>query len=151
KLDEADRADRLPHVVIPVHFAGQPCELSAIHELARKYSFKIIEDASHAIGARYGHTKTGDCTYSDITVFSFHAVKNMTTAEGGLATTRSSELARRMQLLRSHGITRDAGELGNPDEGPWYYEQQVLGFNYRMTDIQAGLGVSQLNRLDEWI
>jgi len=151
RLEQAERQGTLPKVVIPVHFAGQPCDMAAIHALARKYEFKIIEDASHAIGARYRDTITGDCTYSDITVFSFHPVKVITTGEGGMATTRSAQLARQMQLLRSHGITRDVAELEKQTEGPWYYEQQMLGFNYRMTDLQAALGVSQLHNLDAWI
>lgn len=151
KLVAAEQNGALPKVVIPVHFAGAPCDMAEIHNLAQRYGFRIIEDASHAIGARYLETVTGDCRYSDITVFSFHPVKIVTTAEGGLATTRSKELARRMQLLRSHGITRERSELKCPDEGPWYYEQQCLGFNYRLTDIQAALGSSQLKNLDAWI
>jgi len=151
KLGQAEREGTLPKVVIPVHYAGQPCNMQAIHALARQFGFKIVEDASHAIGARYRETTTGDCSYSDITVFSFHPVKIITTAEGGIATTCSAELARRMQLLRSHGITRETGELQNRDEGPWYYEQRTLGYNYRMTDVQAALGVSQLEKLDSWV
>jgi UDP-4-amino-4,6-dideoxy-N-acetyl-beta-L-altrosamine transaminase len=151
KLEQADRSGTLPKVVIPVHFAGQPCDMAAIHGLSQRYGFKIIEDASHAIGARYRTSVTGDCTYCDITVFSFHPVKIITTAEGGMATTKSPALARRMQLLRSHGITRDADELQNKAEGAWYYEQQILGFNYRMTDMQAALGLSQLRNLEAWI
>lgn len=151
KLEQAERALALPKVVIPVHFAGLPCDMAAIHALAQRYGFRVIEDAAHAIGARYGDTVSGDCRYSDITVFSFHPVKIITTAEGGLATTRSRELARRMELLRSHGMTREVAELEDPNEGPWYYEQQVLGFNYRMTDLQAALGVSQLQRIEPWI
>lgn len=151
KLLKAEQGGCLPKVVIPVHFAGQPCDMVAIHALAQRYGFSVIEDASHAIGARYGDCIIGDCRYSDITVFSFHPVKIITTAEGGLATTRSAELAHSMQLYRSHGITRDAVRLECPDEGPWYYEQQRLGLNYRMTEMQAALGLSQLNRLDEWV
>ncbi len=151
KLKHAERMGMLPKVVIPVHFAGQPCDMQAIAELAARYGFHVIEDASHAVGARYGDSLTGDCRYSDITVFSFHPVKIITTGEGGMATTRSAELARRMQLLRSHGVTREPEELQRRDEGPWYYEQQFLGFNYRMTDIQAALGSSQLQRLDQWL
>ena len=151
KLQSAQHLGTLPKVVIPVHFAGLPCDLAAIHSLSQQYGFRVIEDASHAIGARFGDTIIGDCRYSDITVFSFHPVKIITTGEGGLATTRSSELARRMQLLRSHGMTRETHELEKPREGPWYYEQQVLGFNYRMTDMQAALGSSQLKHLDFWI
>jgi UDP-4-amino-4,6-dideoxy-N-acetyl-beta-L-altrosamine transaminase len=151
KLELAKTKGKLPKVVVPVHFAGQPCDLEAVHRLSKEYGFRIIEDASHAIGARYQNTRTGDCAYSDITVFSFHPVKIITTAEGGMATTNSVELARKMQLLRSHGITREKSEMVKPDEGDWYYEQQMLGFNYRMTDLQAALGLSQLQHLDEWI
>ena len=123
----------------------------AIRALSEKYGFKVIEDASHAIGAHLGKTKTGDCHYSDITVFSFHPVKIITTAEGGLATTNDARLAREMQLLRSHGVTREQKELEDHNEGAWYYEQQRLGFNYRMTDLQAALGVSQLANIEAWI
>lgn len=151
KLEVAEKAGRLPKVVIPVHFAGQPCDMKAIHMLSQRYGFRIIEDASHAIGARYANSVVGDCLYSDITIFSFHPVKIITTAEGGLATTRSDEVAHRMRLLRSHGITRDDTELENADEGPWYYEQHALGFNYRLTDMQAALGLSQLTNLETWI
>ncbi len=151
KLKSAKLAERLPKVVIPVHFAGQPCDLEAIHKLSREYGFRVIEDASHAIGASYQDTRIGDCTFSDITVFSFHPVKIITTAEGGMATTKSRELARKMQMLRSHGITREKAEMERPNEGDWYYEQQMLGFNYRMTDLQAALGLSQLQHLDAWI
>jgi UDP-4-amino-4,6-dideoxy-N-acetyl-beta-L-altrosamine transaminase len=151
KLRHAQTAGELPKVVIPVHFAGLPCEMEKIHELARRYRFKVIEDASHAIGAEYHDSTIGDCRFSDIAVFSFHPVKIITTGEGGLATTQSRELARKMQLLRTHGITRESVELERTDAGPWYYEQQCLGFNYRLTDIQAALGLSQLNNLDKWI
>ena len=151
KLVQAAGTGTLPKVVIPVHFAGQPCDMAAIHGLSQRYGFQIIEDASHAIGARYRSTITGDCTYSDITVFSFHPVKIITTAEGGMATTRSPDLARRMQLLRSHGITREPCELERLTAGAWYYEQQMLGFNYRMTEMQAALGTSQLTQIEKWI
>ena len=151
KLERAAAAGSLPKVVIPVHFAGTPCDMARISELAGQYRFHVIEDASHAIGARYADGVVGDCRFSDITVFSFHPVKVVTTAEGGAATTSSGELARRMRLLRSHGITRAPGELQLPTEGPWYYEQNCLGFNYRMTDVHAALGTSQMRRLDEWI
>lgn len=151
KLEKAERDNKLPKVVIPVHFGGQPCDLAAIYALAERYGFKIIEDASHAIGARYRDSVIGDCRYSDIVVFSFHPVKIITTAEGGIATTKSPELAHRMRLFRSHGITRESSELKSADEGAWYYEQQCLGFNYRMTDMQAALGTSQFARLGEWI
>jgi UDP-4-amino-4,6-dideoxy-N-acetyl-beta-L-altrosamine transaminase len=151
KLAHAYTAGTLPKVVIPVHFAGLPCDMEKIHALARHYGFHVIEDASHALGARYRDSIIGDCRYSDIAVFSFHPVKIITTGEGGLASTRLPPLARKMRLLRAHGITRDAAELQRTDEGPWYYEQQCLGFNYRMTDMQAALGLSQLRQLDEWI
>jgi UDP-4-amino-4,6-dideoxy-N-acetyl-beta-L-altrosamine transaminase len=151
KLAQAQASGALPKVVIPVHFAGLPCEMGAIHALGQRYGFHIIEDASHALGARYADSVTGDCRYSDITVFSFHPVKIITTAEGGLATTQRADLARKMRLLRTHGITREPGELQRSGEGAWYYEQQCLGLNYRMTDLQAALGVSQLRHLEEWI
>jgi UDP-4-amino-4,6-dideoxy-N-acetyl-beta-L-altrosamine transaminase len=151
KLAQAQGAGTMPKVVIPVHFGGLPCEMQQIQELARRYGFKVLEDASHAIGAEYRDSVVGDCSYSDIAVFSFHPVKIITTGEGGLATTQSRELARTMQLLRTHGITREPAELEHQDEGAWYYEQQCLGFNYRMTDIQAALGLSQLANLDKWI
>ncbi len=151
KLKTAAKRNELPKVVIPVHFSGEPCDMAAIHALAQQYGFRIIEDASHAIGARYRDTVVGDCQYSDITIFSFHPVKIITTAEGGLATTQSPALARKLQRLRTHGITREASEMHSPNEGPWYYEQIELGFNYRMTDMQAALGTSQMQHLDEWI
>lgn len=151
KLAQAEAAGQLPRVVIPVHFAGQSCDMAAIHALAQQYGFRVIEDASHAIGGRYQDRPIGDCRYSDITVFSFHPVKIITTAEGGLATTQDPHLARQMQLLRSHGITREADELEQPDVGGWHYEQQRLGFNYRMTEMQAALGVSQMTHLEAWI
>ena len=151
KLAQAEAAGTLPKVVIPVHFAGLPCDMERIGALAGRYGFHVIEDASHAIGARYGDTTVGDCRYSDITVFSFHPVKIITTGEGGIATTRNADLARKMRMLRTHGITRDSADLQRTDEGPWYYEQQCLGLNYRMTDIQAALGLSQLRHLEEWI
>ena len=151
RLEQAERTNALPKVVIPVHFAGQPCDMAGIRRLANRYGFRIIEDASHAIGARYADSIVGDCAYGDITVFSFHPVKIITTAEGGVATTRSDELARRMRLLRSHGITRDTNALTRPEEGPWYYEQHCLGFNYRMTELQGALGLSQLRHLDDWV
>jgi UDP-4-amino-4,6-dideoxy-N-acetyl-beta-L-altrosamine transaminase len=145
------KASKLPKVIIAVHMTGQPCEMERISELARRYGVMLIEDASHAIGAKYLNSTIGDCAYCDITVFSFHPVKIVTTAEGGLATTQNASLARKMQLFRSHGITRDQQDLESQDEGPWYYEQQCLGFNYRMTDMQAALGVSQMKSLELWI
>jgi UDP-4-amino-4,6-dideoxy-N-acetyl-beta-L-altrosamine transaminase len=151
KLEQAAASGRLPKVVIPVHFAGQPCDMEAIATLGQRYGFRIIEDASHAIGGRYRGEAIGNCRYSDITVFSFHPVKIITTGEGGLATTQAPALAERMARLRSHGITRDpAGMQGKP-EGPWYYQQIELGFNYRLTDIQAALGQSQLQRVDDYV
>lgn len=140
-----------PQVVIPVHFAGQSCEMDRIHELAKEYGFAIIEDASHCIGGNYKNTKIGSCAYSDMTVFSFHPVKIITTGEGGMVLTNTKKLYDKLVLYRSHGITRNAELMQNAADGPWYYEQVDLGFNYRMTDIQAALGSSQMNRLDEFV
>ena len=151
KLEQAEREGRLPKVVVPVHLCGQPCDMQAIHELSKRYGFKIIEDASHAIGGRYQGRPIGNCEYSDITVFSFHPVKIITTAEGGIALTNSAELAHRMELLRSHGITRDQARMTHEADGPWYYQQIDLGFNYRMTELQAAIGVSQIQRLDAYV
>lgn len=142
---------RLPKLVIAVHFAGLSCDMQAIAALAKEYGFRIIEDASHAAGARYSGEPVGNCRYSDICVFSFHPVKIITTGEGGMATTNDTMLARRMERLRSHGITREPHEMVNATQGAWYYEQIELGLNYRMTDIQAALGLSQLARLDEFV
>ncbi len=151
RLEVAERAGRLPKIVVPVHFAGQPCDLTAIHALARRYGFRVIEDASHAVGARYRDSVTGDCRYSDITVFSFHPVKIVTSAEGGMALTQDAELAERLRRLRSHGISRDPRAMNAEPHGPWYYEQRELGFNYRITDLQAALGASQMARLDAFL
>lgn len=151
KLIGAKHVGLLPKVVIPVHLAGQSCDMESIYKLSLRFGFKIIEDASHAIGAMYKETQVGSCQYSDITVFSFHPVKIITTAEGGCATTKSPELAKTLRQLRSHGITGNPSELEHDAHGPWYYEQQRLGFNYRMTDLQAALGVSQLTRLTRFI
>jgi UDP-4-amino-4,6-dideoxy-N-acetyl-beta-L-altrosamine transaminase len=151
KLEVAEREGKLPKVVIPVHFAGQSCDMKAIRKLADKYAFKIIEDASHAIGGHYLDEPIGNCRFSDITIFSFHPVKIITTAEGGVATTNDKSLINTMQRLRSHGITRDAEFMSSENHGPWYYQQIELGFNYRMTDIQAALGYSQMQRLDDYI
>ena len=151
KLISAEKAGRLPKIVVPVHLTGQPCDMAAIHELSQRYGFKIIEDASHAIGGKYKGDPIGNCRYSDITVFSFHPVKIITTAEGGMALTNSDELATRLGLLRSHGITRDPALMIGPMDGPWYYQQVALGYNYRMTDMQAALGVSQMTRLDHYV
>lgn len=151
KLIRADRDGVLPKVVIPVHHSGQPCEMVAIWKLSQKYGFKIIEDASHAIGGRYRGQPIGDCRYSDVIVFSFHPVKTITCGEGGVAVTNDAGLADRMTLLRSHGITRDASRMTHAPDGPWYYQQIDLGFNYRMTDLQAALGRSQIDRLEEFV
>jgi UDP-4-amino-4,6-dideoxy-N-acetyl-beta-L-altrosamine transaminase len=151
KLEQADKQNRLPKVIILVHFAGQSCEMREIKALSNRYGFKIIEDASHAIGGKYRGEPIGSCRYSDITVFSFHPVKIITTGEGGMALTNNERLAKRMQLLRSHGITRDVDEMTHTPDGSWYYQQIDLGFNYRMTDLQAALGLSQMQRLDEFV
>ena len=141
----------LPSVVIPVHFGGQSCDMQAIHALAQEFGFRVVEDASHAVGALYQGKPVGDCRFSDVCVFSFHPVKIITTGEGGMLTTQDPLLARSLQRLRSHGITREAAEMHQPPDGPWYYEQVELGLNYRMTDIQAALGASQLGRLSEFL
>jgi UDP-4-amino-4,6-dideoxy-N-acetyl-beta-L-altrosamine transaminase len=151
KLRQAKLTGRLPKVVIPVHLGGHPADMEAIHALSREFGFRIIEDASHAIGGRYRNSPIGSCAYSDITVFSFHPVKIVTTGEGGMALTNDGDLARRMALLNSHGITRDPAMLMQASHGPWHYEQLELGYNYRMTDIQAALGASQLTRLEEFV
>lgn len=151
KLVEAQKAGTLPKVVIPVHLCGQSCDMAAIHALGQQYGFKIIEDASHAIGGKYKNEPIGCCRFSDITVFSFHPVKIITTAEGGIALTNSEELARKMVVLRSHGITRDEDQMTHESDGPWYYQQIELGYNYRMTELQAALGLSQMNRLDAFV
>ena len=151
KLEHAQAHDALPDIVVAVHFGGEPCDMEAIAALAQRYGFRVIEDASHAIGARYRCQPVGDCIHSDATVFSFHPVKIITTGEGGLITTRDAEVANHLRRLRSHGITREPGEMAWESEGPWYYQQVELGFNYRMTDIQAALGLSQLARLETYI
>ena len=152
KLEESDKLGKLPKVVIPVHFAGQPCDMQSIYELSKRYGFKIIEDASHAIGSTYKKLKVGSCTYSDITVFSFHPVKIITTAEGGMALTNDKEIADKIYRLRTHGITRDIEKMKKRSvDEIWNYQQIDLGFNYRMNDIQAALGLSQLKRLDEYV
>lgn len=151
KLIVAKQQKCLPKIVVAVHLCGQPCDMKAIYALSLEYGFKIIEDASHAIGGRYLTQPIGACEYSDITVFSFHPVKIITTAEGGAALTNSKELADKMALYRSHGITRDLSLMENEPHGAWYYEQVDLGFNYRMTELQAALGVSQMSRLSEFI
>jgi UDP-4-amino-4,6-dideoxy-N-acetyl-beta-L-altrosamine transaminase len=151
KLIQAKIEKKLPKIVIPVHFAGQSCNMSKIYQLSRKYGFNIIEDASHAIGAKYLGRPVGGCQYSDITVFSFHPVKIITTAEGGVATTNDKKLLGRMQLFRSHGVTRDPGLMTKKSEGEWYYQQVCLGFNYRMTELQSALGISQIKKLDKFV
>lgn len=151
KLIAAKQSGKLPKIVVPVHLTGQPCDMEAIHRLSQEYGFKIIEDASHAIGARYKGQPVGNGKYSDITIFSFHPVKIITTAEGGVALTNDENLATRMGLLRSHGITRDPALMTQEMDGPWYYQQVALGYNYRMTDLQAALGVSQIKRLDSYV
>lgn len=151
KLAQAETSGCLPKVLIPVHLSGQSCDMASIYKLSQRYGFKIIEDASHAIGGKYRGAPVGNCRYSHITVFSFHPVKIITTAEGGMAVTNDVRLAKRMQLLRSHGITRESSEMTRESDGPWYYQQIALGFNYRMTDLQAALGLSQMQRLDEFV
>ena len=151
KLEQAEREGTLPKVVVPVHLCGQPCDMQAIHALSLRYGFKIIEDASHAIGGKYQGEFIGNSRYSDITVFSFHPVKIITTAEGGMALTNDEALANKMALLRSHGITRDPAQMTREADGPWYYQQIDLGFNYRMTELQAALGVTQMQRLDQYV
>lgn len=151
KLQQAKLENKLPKVVIPVHLAGQSCNMQKIHQLSVEYGFKIIEDAAHAIGGSYQNQPVGNCRYSDITVFSFHPVKIVTTAEGGVATTNCPKLASSMRLLRGHGITRDESLMTEESHGDWYYQQLELGFNYRMSDLHAALGVSQLTRLKEFV
>lgn len=151
KLTQAQKLGRLPKVIIPVHLAGHSCDMAAIHALASQYSIKIIEDASHGIGGHLGSHKIGACQYSDICIFSFHPVKIVTSAEGGAAMTNSHEIADKLRLLRSHGIVKDTQQLLRPAEGDWYYEQQDLGFNYRMTDLSAALGISQMQHIDAFV
>ena len=151
KLALAEKTGKLPKVVIPVHLCGHPCDMAGIHALSQQYGFKIIEDASHAIGGKYKDEPIGNGRYSDITVFSFHPVKIITTGEGGMAVTNDKTLNSQMVRLRSHGITRDPAEMTHAPDGPWYYQQIDLGYNYRMTDIQAALGLSQMRRLDEFV
>ena len=151
KLQVAREAGRLPKVIVPVHLCGQSADMEAIGHLARTYGVKVVEDASHSIGADHQGRPVGDCRHSDICVFSFHPVKIITTAEGGLATTQDAALARRMELARSHGITREPSEMTHAPDGPWYYQQVSLGYNYRMTEMQAALGLSQMARLDQFV
>lgn len=151
KLEGAARSGALPDIVVPVHFSGQPCDLEEIRTLSRKYGFKVVEDAAHALGADYRGSMVGSCAYSDLTVMSFHPVKMVTTGEGGAILTRSSEFYEKLLRLRSHGITRDPARMKSLSLGPWYYEQIDLGYHYRITDMQAALGLSQLKRLDQFI
>jgi len=150
KLEAAEVGGRLPKIVVPVHLSGQPCDMKRLHALSQRYGFRLIEDASHAVGGTYLGEPIGNCRYSDICIFSFHPVKIITTAEGGMALTNDAELARQMNLLRTHGITRDPSLMTRSD-GPWYYEQLALGYNYRMTDMQAALGASQMARIEQFI
>ena len=151
KLRQAEVKGRLPKVVVPVHLAGQSCDMKRIHELATAYGFTVLEDASHAVGAEYLGGKVGSCEFSDMAVFSFHPVKIITTGEGGMVLTNSKELYEKLTLYRSHGITRESAFMTHESDGPWYYQQINLGFNFRMTDIQAALGCSQMQRLDEFV
>jgi UDP-4-amino-4,6-dideoxy-N-acetyl-beta-L-altrosamine transaminase len=151
KLEQAAKMGTLPKVVVAVHMCGQSSDMRAIHALGKEFGFFIIEDASHAVGGRYLGEPIGNCRFSDITIFSFHPVKIITTAEGGMAMTQNADLAARMQLFRSHGITRETESLQRQTDGPWYYEQQELGYNYRMTELQAALGLSQLDRIDDYV
>lgn len=151
KLERAERDGKLPKVVIPVHFAGQSSEMARIAELAERYGFSVIEDASHAIGGRYGDQRVGSCTFSDMAVFSFHPVKIVTTGEGGMVLTNRRDLFEKLKLLRTHGMTREPAMMEGESDGPWYYQQVALGFNYRMTDIQAALGSSQMRRIDDFV
>ena len=151
KLKKAEKTGSLPKIVIPVHFSGQSCEMKEIAELSQKYGFSVIEDASHAIGGRYQQDKIGCCTYSDMTIFSLHPVKIITTGEGGMILTQKNGLYEKLLLLRNHGITRDPLQMTEKSHGPWYYQQIDLGYNFRMTDLQAALGYSQLQRLDEFV
>ncbi|MDY6510370.1 UDP-4-amino-4,6-dideoxy-N-acetyl-beta-L-altrosamine transaminase [Acinetobacter faecalis] len=151
KLVQAKLENKLPKIIVPVHLCGQPCDMEKIYALSKEYGFHIIEDASHAIGGKYQSTYIGSCKYSDITIFSFHPVKIVTTAEGGMALTNNASLAQKMDLLRSHGVTRNTNLMSKETEGPWYYQQVELGFNYRMTELQAALGVSQMHRLNQFV
>ncbi|NHI01394.1 UDP-4-amino-4,6-dideoxy-N-acetyl-beta-L-altrosamine transaminase [Oceanimonas sp. MB9] len=151
KLIIAEREGKLPKVLVAVHLCGQPCDMQAIHALSRRFGFRVIEDASHAIGGKYQGEYIGNGRYSDITVFSFHPVKIITTAEGGMALTNDDALAEKMSLYRSHGVTRDQNLMAHEPDGPWYYQQVDLGYNYRMTELQAALGISQMERLDAFV
>lgn len=151
KLEKKLKSGVKPNVVVPVHLCGQSCDMEKIHTLSKQYGFTVIEDASHALGATYRNTKVGSCAYSDLTVFSFHPVKIITTGEGGMVLTNNKELYEKLVLYRSHGITRDAAKMKGESDGPWYYQQIELGYNYRMTDIQAALGWSQMDRVEDFV
>ena len=151
KLIQAKKDNKLPKLVVPVHFAGQSCEMKDIWKLSKEYGFKVVEDACHALGGKYLDKNVGSCEYSDMAVFSFHPVKMITTGEGGAVLTNNKSLNDKVMLLMNHGITKDAGKFKNKSDGDWYYEQHALGFNYRLTDIQAALGISQLKRLDSFV
>lgn len=151
KLEKASLSGELPKILVAVHMAGQSPEMKEIFNLSKEYGFKIIEDASHAIGGSYLNSKIGNCRFSDVTIFSFHPVKIITTLEGGIALTNCKDLASKMSILRTHGVTRDHNMMENHSHGDWYYEQIDLGYNYRMTDLQAALGISQLTRIDSYI
>jgi UDP-4-amino-4,6-dideoxy-N-acetyl-beta-L-altrosamine transaminase len=151
KLAAATRRGRLPDVIVPVHFAGEPCEMEKIRDLAAEHGTSVLEDAAHAIGASHRGSRVGSCAHSDAAVFSFHPVKVVTTGEGGMVLTNDPGLNDRLKLLRTHGVTRDPEQMSQPTEGPWYYEQRELGFNFRITDIQCALGTSQMRRLDEFV
>lgn len=151
RLSESEKKGRLPKIVIPVHFAGQSCEMEKIQWLSKKYGFTVIEDACHAIGGSYKGSKIGSCTFSDMAVFSFHPVKIITTGEGGMILTNNNDLYQKLILLRTHGITRDSAFMEGESEGDWYYQQIELGMNYRITDIQTALGLSQFRRIDKFV
>ena len=151
KLILAKKQNKIPKILIAVHMAGQSCDMETIYQLSKEYKFKVIEDASHAIGGKYKDLLIGSCNYSDITIFSFHPVKIITTAEGGMAVTNNKEVSRKLKLFSSHGITRDDSEMTKEKEGSWYYQQILLGYNYRMNDLQASLGISQLKRIDTFV
>ena len=151
KLKTARKIKKVPKILVLVHLAGNPCDLQKVFDLSKEYGFSIIEDASHALGSKYSGEHIGSSVYSDISVFSFHPVKNITTGEGGMILTNNQKLSEKIHLYRSHGITRDTKKMINKEEGHWYYEQLLLGFNFRMSDIHAALGISQMNSLDKFI
>jgi len=151
KLESAERNGRVPDVVVPVHFAGASCDMARIRELADRYGFKVLEDAAHGIGGRYRAANVGSCRYSDATTFSFHPVKIVTTGEGGMVLTNDERIAQQARLLHTHGVTRDESLMRGDSDGPWYYQQVALGYNFRITDLQAALGASQMRRIDEFI